>query len=291
MTTILGVLGFPVAHSKSPTMHGAAIAALGLDARYVPFLVHPDAVGDAIRGLRALGVRGVNVTLPHKQAVIPHLDEVDPDAAAIGAVNTIVNDGGVLRGSNTDAPGLVASIEEAGVAIAGRRVTVLGAGGAARAAVVGLARAGAREIAIAARREDAARALATELAPHVAVPMQGESDAHLEGRLAATDLLVQATSATLNGGAAAEAFAEALPLGALPAGAVVVDLVYQPLETSVLRRAAARGLTTVDGLGMLIHQGALAFERFLGVPAPVAVMGAALGRAPAVTLAGDPAAR
>lgn len=278
MTTILGVFGWPVSHSKSPAMHGAAIAALGLDAVYCPFAVQPEALGDALRGVGALGIRGVNVTLPHKQAVIEYLDGVDDDARTIGAVNTIVNDGGALFGFNTDAPGLVRSIEESGLSIAGLRATVLGAGGAARAAIVGLARAGASEVAVLARRAGAARALVEELAPHVAPPLRAAGYEALGESFGRTDLLIQATSATLRGGSEAEAFASLLPMDALPEAAAVVDLVYEPLRTSVLVRAEARGLRTVDGLGMLIHQGALAFRRFLGVDPPLEVMAKALGR-------------
>lgn len=285
MTTVLGVFGWPVSHSKSPAMHGAAIAALGIDARYVPFAVRPEAIGDAVRGVRALGIRGVNVTLPHKQAVMQQLDRIDADARAIGAVNTIVNDDGVLTGFNTDAPGLVRSVEEAGVSIAGKRVTILGAGGAARAAVVGFARAGAAEIAIVARRPEAARSLAAELAQHAGVGVTGEGEAALDRVFARTDLVVQSTSATLNDGPNAEAFAARLPMHALPDAAAVVDLVYQPLVTSVLRSASARGLRTVDGLGMLVHQGALAFRLFTGQEPPIDVMAEALGRPRAATLA------
>src|SRR5690349_15800431 len=132
---VLGILGYPVSHSKSPAMHNAAARALGLEATYVPFPVAPEHLADAVRGMRALGIRGVNVTVPHKSSVIPFLDLVQPDARAIGAVNTIVNEGGTLVGHNTDAPGLVRSLEEGGVRIEGARVAILGAGGAARAAL------------------------------------------------------------------------------------------------------------------------------------------------------------
>jgi shikimate dehydrogenase len=267
-------------------MHGAAIRALGLDAAYLPFAVRPEALPDAVRGLRALGLRGVNVTLPHKAAVIPLLDEVSDDARAIGAVNTIINDDGWLRGENTDAPGLVRSIEEAGVSVRGRRVTVLGAGGAARAAVVGLCRAGASELTLITRRPEAARALANELRGVVPVPLHAgglDLDA-LEARFEATDLLVQASSATLNGGPEAEAFAARLPVAKLPNGAAVVDLVYQPRRTTVLEAAAAAGLETVDGLGMLLHQGALAFRLWTGLEPPLDLMDEALERSGAATM-------
>ena len=138
-TRLLALLGHPVAHSRSPAIHAAALAALGVDARYLAFDVRPEALGAAVEGLRALGALGANVTVPHKRAVMAHLDRVEPAAAAIGAVNTIAREGDALVGSNTDAPGLVRSLEDAGVALAGRRVWVVGAGGAARAAVAGLA--------------------------------------------------------------------------------------------------------------------------------------------------------
>jgi shikimate dehydrogenase len=277
-TAVYGILGWPVEHSASPRMQNAAFAEGGLDAVYVPFAVDPAALATAVQGLRALGVRGVNVTLPHKEAILPLLDEVDPDAHAIGAVNTVIRDGDRLMGLNTDGAGLVRSLEEAGVEVRGARVTVLGAGGAARAAVVGLARVGAGSLRVAARRPDRAKAMVDAIGsvPGHARITPCPMDAELGDHFAHTDLLVQATSATLGAGPAAEELAAALPMDALPSGAAVVDLVYDPLETTVLRAARARGLRAVDGLGMLLHQGALAFEHWTGQPAPLAAMRAAL---------------
>jgi shikimate dehydrogenase len=277
-TAVYGILGWPVDHSASPAMHNAAFAHLGIDAVYVPFPVAPQGLASAVAGLRALGVRGVNVTVPHKEAILPLLDDVDADARALGAVNTVVRDGARLVGTNTDGPGLVRSLEEAGVDVKGRRVTVLGAGGAARAAVVGLARAGASRIVVAARRPDQADALRRAVQPTVCdTPIDAcAMDGDLAAGFAATDLLVQATSATLGDTPTAQSFTSALPLDALPAKAAVVDLVYKPLETTLLHAARARGLQGVDGLGMLLHQGALGFERWTGHPAPVDVMRRAL---------------
>ena len=274
---VLGILGYPVSHTKSPAMHNAAARELGLDATYVPFAVKPEHVGDAVRGVRALGIHGVNVTVPHKQAVMPFLDDVHAHARAIGAVNTIVREGDRLIGHNTDAPGLVRSLEEAGVALEGSVVTILGAGGAARAAVVGLAHAGAKAVHVVARRQEQAR----ELVDSVAAALPCEAHAHgtdaQTSLFGSTTLLVQSTSATLAGSEQAEPFAKSLPLAALPGDAVICDLVYKPLETTVLRDAKARGLRTVDGLGMLLHQGAIAFELWTGRKAPVEVMRRALG--------------
>lgn len=279
MTDVYGIFGWPVGHSRSPAMHNAAFAALGLDAVYVPFAVQPDKLADAVRAVRALGLRGVNVTLPHKTHVMALLDQVESDACAIGAVNTLYLDGERLCGTNTDAEGLARALREGGVALTDARVTVLGAGGAARASVVGLARAGARTITVAARRLGEAQALVASLAPHLTsttLSACAHEPAALHAAFAHTDLLVQATSATLDGGPTADAFAASLPLPALPSSAVVTDLVYRPLQTAVLGRAQAQKLKTVDGLGMLLHQGALAFERWTGKPAPIAVMRRAL---------------
>ncbi|HMI91291.1 MAG TPA: shikimate dehydrogenase [Polyangiales bacterium] len=278
MTAIYGVLGWPVAHSRSPAMHNAAFAALGLDALYVPLAVPPARLPAAIAALRTLDVAGANATLPHKSALIALLDQVEPAALAIGAVNTIVRDGARLLGANTDAEGLARSLQYAGVGLAGMRALVLGTGGAARAAVVGLAGAGVERIAIAGRRRDQAQQLALELGAHCAPCALDACDlaALPPALLAACDLLVQATSATLGDGADAQAFAASIALAELPAHAVVCDLVYKPLHTALMRAASARGLRTVDGLGMLLHQGALAFERWTGQPAPLEIMRRAL---------------
>lgn len=260
-TRLYGVIGWPVEHSWSPAIQSAALSALGVDATYLAFAVHPESLGAAIEGARALGIQGLNVTIPHKERVDLFLDEVDEAAHAIGAVNTIVREGEQLIGTNTDAAGLVRSLEEAGCAVDGARALVLGAGGAARAAVHGLKSAGAR-VEVAARRPGPARALGRSFG----VEAMTLDDVSFES----VDLLVQATSATM--GADAIAFAEALPLDSLPTHATVVDLVYTPRETTVLRAARARGLATVEGVGMLVWQAALALERWLGRPAPIDVM-------------------
>jgi shikimate dehydrogenase len=279
MTAIYGVFGWPVAHSRSPAMHNAAFQELGLDARYVPLAVPPARLAHAIEAVRTLSIAGLNVTLPHKSEVMALLDEVEPNARAIAAVNTIARDGDRLVGSNTDAEGLARALRAADVPLAGAQVVVAGAGGAARAVIVGLAQAGAARITIGARRIEAAGALTRELGPYVpgcALAACDLGDA-LERACTSASLFVQATSATLKGDPDAARFAAALPIAALPAGAVVTDLVYKPLVTPVLERAQARGLRTVDGLGMLLHQGALAFERWTGRPAPLTAMRRGLG--------------
>jgi shikimate dehydrogenase len=267
MTTVYGVLGYPIAHSLSPAMHNAAFRALGMDASYVPFEVTPYALAEAVRGIVALGVAGANVTVPHKNAVMGYLDELDDRARALGAVNTIVNDDDTLLGLNTDVEGFARSLEEAGVEIGGTRSLVLGAGGAARAAVAALLDRGAESVIVSARRLEEAERVAAELGSLGGSKLHASAiGEHWDG----VTLLVQATSATM--GSEAEEFAQWLPWRALDRSATVVDLVYAPRRTTVLEQAEARGLRTVEGAGMLIHQGALAFHRWTGREAPIEVM-------------------
>lgn len=278
MSTLLAVIGHPIAHSLSPRMQTAAIDTLGLDAAYLAIDVAPERLARTVRDLARLGARGFNVTLPHKEAIVASLDEVEGEARAIGAVNTVVREGDRWVGANTDARGLVRSIEEQGIPIAGRRATVIGAGGAARAAAYGLAIAGAAKVTIAARRRDRADALARALAPACGTTTIAAAvidPVRMRRDLAHTDLLVQASSATMRA-EDGEELARALPIDAMPEDAAVVELVYRPRRTAVLAIAEARGLRTVGGLGMLVHQGALALERWLGVQAPIAAMRSAL---------------
>ena len=272
----LGIFGWPVAHSKSPQMHQSAAAALGIELRYERFGVAPEGLAEAIRARHAAGIDGYNLTVPHKEAVMPLLDEVAPAARAIGAVNTVVRTDDRYLGHNTDAPGLVRSLEQAGVSVRGARVVVLGAGGASRAAVVGLANAGAAEISVLSRRPEQGEALRRSLAGELACGLEAAPLSDAENRFAGATLLVQATSATLESNPGAQAFAESLPIEALPDEAAVLDMVYEPLQTALLARAQERGLRTVDGLGMLLHQGAIAFEMWTGFEPPLDVMRAAL---------------
>ena len=272
----LGIFGWPVAHSKSPQMHESAARALGIALRYERFEVAPGGLAEAIRAEHAAGIDGYNLTVPHKVAILSLIDEVTPTALAIGAVNTVVRHDGRYLGDNTDALGLVRSLEEAGVELGAARVVVLGAGGAARAAVVGLAQAGASEIRVLSRKPEQSEALCRSLADAVGCGLEaallGEAGRHFQG----ASLLVQATSATLKSNPGAQAFADSLPIEALPEGAAVVDMVYEPLRTTLLARAEERGLQVVDGLGMLLHQGAVAFEMWTGMKPPLDVMRSAL---------------
>ena len=263
-TRVAGVIGSPVAHSRSPLLANAAFHAAGLDWAFVAFEVPPGQGAQAVAAVRALGLGGLMVTMPHKGDVIGALDRLTPAAAALGAVNSIAWEGTELVGDNTDGPGLVASLRaDDGVDPAGLRCVVLGAGGAARSVVWALADAGAADVAVVNRtraKAEVAAALASRVG-RVGAP----------GDIAEADLIINATSVGM--GAAAED-AGPLPLDPvlLGPGQTVVDLVYLPQQTPLLRTAAARGATPVDGLGMLVHQAALSIHRWTGVTPDLAVM-------------------
>jgi shikimate dehydrogenase len=248
------IIGWPVAESLSPAIHNAAFDALGLDWTYVPLAVRPGAVDEGIALLRELDVQGANVTMPHKQSIVPYLERLEGDAATLQAVNTIVRDAGALVGHNTDGPGFLAAIdEEAAFDPSGRRALVLGAGGAARAVAVALASAGA-PVAVTARRPEQAAELAG-LAPGIeTIPW---------GVAASADLVVNATPSR-----------DGLPLETLGfgPGVLAVDLIYQPPSTGFVLAARAAGAAALDGLGMLIHQAALSFRLWTGLDAPLNVM-------------------
>ncbi|MCA9581053.1 MAG: shikimate dehydrogenase [Myxococcales bacterium] len=278
MSLRYGILGHPVAHSLSPAMQTAAFRERGIDATYAKLPVKPEDLQKRLPEIVAEGFAGLNVTVPHKEAILPLLDHVDGVARAIGAVNTISIRNGALFGTNTDAPGLVRSLEEAQVSLQGIRAVILGAGGAARAAVVGLAGAGAAEIVLLARDTKRAKKVADELQARCGTTTLRTGSLTDDAASFFTDagVVIQATSATMEKSAEAVPFAMGLPWGALPPGAAVCDLVYVPVETPVLNAARARDLKVIDGLGMLLHQGALAFETWTGKPAPTAVMREAL---------------
>ena len=255
-TTIYGILGRPVAHSLSPAMHNAAFAAQGINAVYVAFPVTD--LNLAVQGLRGLGIGGVSVTIPFKEAIIPLLDEVDPEAKIIGAVNTVVNQDGVLKGTNTDWQGALAALQEH-VQLSGQRVLLLGAGGAGRAIAYAVQRAGG-QIWVTDVDWGRAQTLAQEF--------QVKALPWAEAPQIKVDVLINATPV----GMAPHEAASPFPAAKLQTGQVVMDIVYKPLQTRLLREAAARGSRIIDGLEMLIYQGARQFELFTGQSAPVAVM-------------------
>ncbi len=270
-TGLCGLIGDPVEHSMSPVMHNAAFRQLDLDYVYAAFRVKKEAVGKAIDGMRALNIRGLNVTIPHKMAVIPFLDGVDALAEKIGAVNTIVNDGGVLRGYNTDSAGFLRAMGEKGIEPKGKNIAILGAGGASRAISFILVENGAN-LTILNRRQglDRAEVLAARIAKTsgkkvTALELNRENLARV---LARADMLVNATSVGMSPGI------DQTPVEAdqLRPNLIVYDIVYNPMKTRLLREAEAAGAETIGGLDMLVWQGAVAFEMWTGHKAPAGLM-------------------
>ena len=260
---VYGLLGNPVGHSLSPAMHEAAYAELGMDARYLAFEPDPADLREAVHGADALGIRGLNVTIPFKRDVLAH---VDPDdlAARIGAVNTVDFSVDPPAGHNTDAAGVLRALDRHDVAVDGRDAVVVGAGGAGRATAFALADAGAH-VAVANRTVERAHDLAED------VPgASGHGLDDLATLVPAADLLVNATSVGM------EEDRSPVPADALHADLAVLDAVYRPLETRLLREAGERGATTVDGAWMLLYQGVEAFEIWTGRTGPVDAMNEAL---------------
>ena len=265
-----GVIAFPVHHSLSPEMHNAAFQAIGLDLVYVPFNVHPDNLEIAIGGIRALGFTGVNITIPHKEQVIGYLDWVSEDARRIKSVNTIHNSDGVLKGYSTDGPGFIRALETAGKTPRNAKTVVLGAGGSARATAYALAMNGA-DVTVANRTLSRAGELADLLNSALgskeirAVGLDGE-----EAREAVkeADLLVNCTSVGMH----PHPDAQPIPTEWLHSKLFVFDQIYNPWETNLLKAAKAVGAETANGIKMLIFQGAISFEIWTGVEAPINAM-------------------
>jgi shikimate dehydrogenase len=284
-TQLVGLIGWPVEHSLSPAMHNAAFDALGLNWRYVPLPVPPGQVEAAVRGLAALGFRGANVTVPHKQAVMGALDSITPAAKALGAVNTLVvgrnaSGAATASGYNTDSRGFVGALRQGGFEPEdGGSTVVVGAGGAARAVVFGLLWSGLGQITVLNRTPERAQSLVSDLGDRPqdatrlrALPLTPETLIE-SARIA--DLLVNATTVGMWPHVTGSIWPDGVPI---PTHLAVFDLVYNPLETSLLRQARGSGARAIDGLGMLVRQGALAFEMWAGEEAPVEVMRAACER-------------
>ena len=277
-TRIVGVMGAPVEHSRSPQMHNAALAKAGLDYVYVPFHVHPGDIASALEGFKALNVVGINVTLPHKEAVLPYLTSISREAALIGAVNTLSFRDGEIHGDNTDAEGFLRALQETeggdGEHRLFREVVVLGAGGAARAVVVALALAGAKRILIANRTTTKSVALAEEMQQKTNVTMHGMglTDARMDEAVRNSTLLVNTATASMD--AAAPLLIDNTVLSP---HTFVYDIVYTPPVTPLMHAAAERGCKTLGGMGMLIHQGAIAFEKWTGIKPCISVFREAFG--------------
>lgn len=255
-----GVIGWPVAHSRSPKLHGFWLKQYGIDGRYDRLPVPPEDLGRFLKALpKEPGFRGINVTLPHKVAILPFLAEIDPVARRIGAANTIVvREDGSLWGSNTDAFGFIESLRAdapAGWIASAGPAAMLGAGGAARGVAVALLDAGAPLVRVINRSLERAQALAAEFGPRLQAVDWGERSSALAG----ANLLVNTTSLGMDGQPPLE-----IALDDLPRQALVNDIVYSPLVTDLLARAKARGNPVVDGLGMLLHQGRPGFAAWFG---------------------------
>ncbi|MDF2926763.1 MAG: shikimate 5-dehydrogenase [Paenibacillaceae bacterium] len=266
-TVMYGVFGDPVGHSKSPLMLNRAFQAAGINGAYAAFHILPGTLGEAVKGIRALGFRGVNVTIPHKVEVMDYLDEIDESARAIGAVNTIVNDNGRLKGFNTDGIGYVRSLkEETGVDLSGKRILLLGAGGAARGIAYALARENVGRLLIANRTAERARELASAMSAYTETAGMGTEDIAL--CIGETDIVINTTSAGMH------PHVDEVPMNTelLHRNLLVSDLIYNPRITRLLREAEQAGARVHSGLGMFIYQGAYAFEYWTGLPAPAAEM-------------------
>ena len=286
-TKLLGVLGWPVEHSMSPVMHNAAIQAAGLNACYVPFPCPPEALGGVIASLRGMGFVGANVTIPHKQAVIEHLDGLSEESRFTGSVNTLYWEGGRLMGTTTDAPGAVLNLRQAGIELDGKKVAILGTGGAARALAFVLARGSCvgtggnqetfslPELTLLGRDRDKAERLSQDIAEGSAAGTAVRSGllAEFAALGSGADLVINCTSVGMT------PHVQGCPIdpALLEPRQLVYDIVYQPRETMLLREAKRQGCRTVEGIGMLVQQGAASFRTWFGRDPETEVMFAALG--------------
>lgn len=258
-TKLLAIIGDPIEHSRSPQMQTNFCRLCGYDAIYTAFDVKPEMLGEAIAGVRALGIRGVNVTSPHKYNVVKYLDRISDEAALYGSVNTVVNDGGELVGYNTDARGFYQSLVSAGIEISDKDVLIFGAGGATQPVAVLFAMKGVRSLTIINRSRERAERLARYVYDKTGFRVDTER------KLAHYDVVINTTTAGM-----------APQLGVLPSedidfidgNTACADMIYNPPQTEFLLRAKERGAKTVNGLGMLIYQGIFAFEHFTGMTLP-----------------------
>jgi shikimate dehydrogenase len=283
-TTLVGIIGDPVAHSLSPRMHNAAFDAVPLNWRYVAFRVPAAGLAQALRGAAALGMVGFNVTIPHKESAATLVDDLDPAARQIGAVNTVRILGTRLQGFNTDGAGVLDALStDGGVSIAGRRCIVIGAGGGGRAASFALAGAGASNVTVFNRTEEKVQSLVAAVrrtVPACAIEAAPLAVTAIERAVEGADVVVHATAATMSaamGGGGGRADWLQVLIRRLRRGMVVLDMVYTPTWTELLEAAKASGAVAISGLSMLVFQGARSFEVWTGRSAPVSVMRQAVG--------------
>ncbi|MDN5213055.1 shikimate dehydrogenase [Fulvivirgaceae bacterium BMA12] len=273
---LVGVFGHPVAENPTIVMQEAAFRDLELDWRYLTIEVKPDQLEDAVKGLRALNMKGINLTIPHKIEVMKYLDEIAPDAALIGAVNTVRREGDKLIGENTDGKGFVRSLVEASINPDGKSMVILGAGGAARAIAVEMALAGASDITVVNRSEEKGAALAELIDQKTAASAKFVAWNKAYQIPDGTDILVNATSIGLF--PHVEAFPD-IDYNHLTAATIVCDVIPNPPDTIFLQEARKKGCETINGLGMLVYQGTIGFKMWTGADASADVMKAALTKA------------
>lgn len=268
-THVCGVIGDPIEHTLSPAMQNAAFEHLKLDWVFLAFKVKATEVEDALRGMRGLGIRGLNVTMPHKNTVIAFLDKVDESAKFLGSVNTILADDGELKGFSTDGLGAVNALKENGVKLSGKKVVLLGAGGAAKAVAFAIAKE-ARELIILNRTSEKTNQLAETLSSRLGKKVAGErlTPRITQKELENADILINATSVGMHPQADQSLVAPQW----LKPNLAVMDIVYNPLETKLAKDAKAAGAQIISGVEMLIYQGAASFEIWTGHKAPVEVM-------------------
>jgi shikimate dehydrogenase len=276
-TQIYGIFGHPVKHSLSPNMHNSAFQTLGLDSVYVAFDIEPENIGDATSAIRTMGIKGINITIPHKQTIIPYLDEVSPDAKLTGAVNTVKNDGGKLTGYNTDVRGFLRAIrEDLDFSPEGKTLFLVGAGGAARAVMSACCMKGISVIYLTDILQDKAIILAQDFKENFQnieiEPLSIEDKDILAEKLGGSDILVNASPAGMDGEGKPD-----IPIPSLNKNAVVYDLVYKPPDTNLLIEVRELGYKASGGLSMLLYQGAESFEIWTGEKAPVDVMKKSFG--------------
>ena len=272
-TCVYGIFGYPVKHSLSPLMQNAAFREAGVDAVYVPFEVEPENLKEAVDGVRALGIKGLNVTVPHKERIVEHLDYLSEEAELLGAVNTVKNENGELTGYNTDAEGFLRSLIEEGVELEGKKALMFGAGGAARAVGYALLKGGVSFLYIVNRNFQRAREVGELLGKRGNVLVFPLKESTVETLLKEVDLIVNTTSVGMK-----PEDPHLFDYSKIPERIAVVDIIYNPPETPLLKAAKERGCKTVNGLGMLVHQGAVAFEIWTGKKAPVETMREVLER-------------
>ena len=276
-TDIYGIFGHPVKHSLSPDMHNSAFNALGLNSVYVAFDIDPEDIEEATRAIRVMGIKGINITIPHKQTIIPFLDEVSPDAQLTGAVNTVKNENGKLSGYNTDVGGFLRAVrEDLDFNPEGNTLFLVGAGGAARAVLSAFCMNGGKVVYIADIIQDKSIELATQFKANfqniTIETVELDNQNLIEQKFDEADLLVNASPAGMDGVGSLD-----IPITSLNKNAVVYDLVYKPPDTNLLKQARELGHKASGGLTMLLYQGAESFEIWTGESAPVEIMKKALG--------------